>query len=119
MQPGNDLKERVEYFSDWDYQIKVAGVKFRQSELDELYGRDWNEVEITCVPEPENQYDRNAIKIMAGDLHIGYFPATVAEAFSDARKSDYFSKVKCALIYITDGKRGQGIRTAKIALKEI
>ncbi len=115
--PGNDLKERVEYFADWDYNIKVAGVKFRQSELDELYERDWNKVEITCVPEPDNKYDPNAIKILADGVLIGYFPATVAEAFSDAKDSGYFNNIKCALIYVTSGDGGKFI-TAKVALKE-
>jgi hypothetical protein len=115
--PGNDLKQRVEYFADWDYNIKVAGVKFRQNELGELYGKDWNKVVITCVPEPDNKYDANAIKILADDVHIGYFPANVAEAFSDAEKSDYFNNIKCALIYVTSGDGGKFI-TAKIALKE-
>lgn len=116
MMPGNDLKARVEYFSDWDYNIKIAGVKFRQKELGELYEADWNALEINLVPEPDNKYDPNAVMIMANHTHIGYLPAMVAEAFS---QSTDVTKYKCALIYITSGERGKGIRTAKIALKEI
>ena len=116
--PGNDLKERVEFFSDYDYQIKVAGVKFRQSELGELYGEDWNELRVVLQPEPENKYDPNAIAIYAGiegPIQMGYLPAMVApHLLSNMNDGKEYT---CALVYITSGNRGK-IRTAKIALKE-
>lgn len=118
MVPGNDLKARVEYFGDWDYQIKVAGVKFRQSELDELYGEDWNELQVALQQEPENKYDPNAIAIYAGTegpIQIGYIPATVAVPLNQMINEG--KEFECALVYITSGNRGK-IRTAKIALKE-
>lgn len=121
--PGNDLKERVEYFADWDYNIKIAGVKFRQTELDELYEANWNDVQVRLEPEPTNAFDPNAIKIYASLKHVGYIPATVAEPLNQLIKDGH--EYECALIYITNnhqgkaaGKGGKGIRTAKIALKE-
>lgn len=120
MQPGNDIKQRVEYFSDWDYNIKVAGVKFRQRELDELYEEDWNDLQVEIQAEPENKYDSNAIAIWVNrpnkdSIQMGYIPAMVAEALHDSGTD--ITKFKCALVYITSGDRGK-IRTAKIALKE-
>lgn len=120
---GNDLKQRVEYYNEWDYNIKVAGVKFRQKELDELYEVSWNDVQIELEPEPTNEYDPNAIKIYASLKHIGYIPAMVAPHINQMLKDG--KKFECALIYITNnhkgaaaGRGGKGIRTAKIALKE-
>ena len=113
--PANDLKARVEYFSDWEYQIKIAGVKFRQSELGEMYGEDWNKVEVQLVPEPTNAYDPNAIAIYANDIQLGYIPAMVATHLSKSINEG--KEYECALVYITEGNRGK-IRTGKIALKE-
>ena len=117
MVPGNDLKARVEYFSEWDYNIKVAGVSFRQIELGELYEADWNSVQIELEEDPTNEVDPNAIKIYASLKHIGFIPALVAPYIKDLLNNG--EKFECALIYITDGKRGKGIRTAKIALRRI
>lgn len=115
MTPGNDLKARVEYFADWDYNIKVAGVSFRQRELDELYEADWNQVQIELQEDPDNEVDPNAIKILASVKHIGYIPALVAPYIKDLLNNG--EQFECALIYVTDGKRGKGIRTAKIAAR--
>lgn len=118
--PGNDLKERVEFFSDYDYQIKVAGVKFRQRELDELYGEDWNELQVDLQHEPENKYDKNAIAIWINrpnqdSIQLGYIPAMVAPHLLSNMNDG--KEYECALVYITSGNRGK-IRTAKIAIKE-
>lgn len=125
--PGNDLKARVEFYSDWDYNIKVAGVKFRQSELDKLYEVDWNQVQIDLQEEPENKFDPNAIAIWANQastdsIQVGYIPATVAPHIKEMLNNG--ETFECALIYITDNTRGraaqrggQGIRTAKIAVR--
>lgn len=31
---------------------------------------------VTLVPEPQNPYDANAIKVLHGDVHLGYIPKT-------------------------------------------
>lgn len=56
----------------------IAGVKFRPGanvHLDSLEeGTD-----LTLVPEPTNKYDRHAIKVMSGDMFVGYVPKDLAE----------------------------------------
>lgn len=58
----------------------IAGVKFRpdyrlvQKELD---GKDWTTYPISLIGEPSNQYDKYAVKIMAGGRHIGYVPKPI------------------------------------------
>lgn len=111
--PGNNLKERVQFFAEWDYNIKIAGVSFRQKELGKLYERDWNQVSVRIEPEPDNKYDANAVAVYADDIHVGYIPGLVAPHITSLiNKGQTF---KCALIYITNGNRG--VRTGKIALQ--
>ena len=50
--------------------LKIAGINHR-SGIGKYVGR----VECALVSEPENEYDHNAIKVVAGDSHhLGYIP---------------------------------------------
>ena len=51
--------------------LSIAGINHRTG-IDRYVGR----VECTLVPEPENEFDPNAIKIVAEDRHhLGYIPS--------------------------------------------
>ena len=51
--------------------LKIASINYR-SNIDKYVGR----VECALVPEPENEYDPDAIKIVADDRHhLGYIPS--------------------------------------------
>lgn len=55
--------------------LKIAGINHRQS-ISRYIGR----VECALVPEPDNEYDPNAIKIVAEDRHhLGYIPSGQTE----------------------------------------
>ena len=110
---ANNLKENVEIYKDWDYNIKAAGIKFHQAELSQLYPKDWANLEIELVPEPENQYDPNAIKIMVDDLHVGYVPAIIAQAM--AKQLETGTRFDMKVIYIT-ANLGKKSHTIKLAL---
>ena len=50
--------------------LKIAGINYR-SGIGKYVGR----VECALVPEPDNEYDSNAIKVIAEDRHhLGYIP---------------------------------------------
>lgn len=50
--------------------LKIAGINYR-SGIGKYVGR----VECALVPEPDNEYDANAIKVVAEDRHhLGYIP---------------------------------------------
>lgn len=110
---ANNLKENVEFYQDWDYNIKAAGVTVRQAELSQLYPKDWAHIDIKLVREPDNQYDANAIKVMADGLHVGYIPALVAQSM--AKQLDQGQQFKVNVIYITPSA-DKKIHTIKIAL---
>ena len=51
--------------------LKIAGINHRQG-INRYVGR----VECALVPEPENEFDPNAIKVVAEDSHhLGYIPS--------------------------------------------
>ena len=51
--------------------LNIAGINYR-SNIAKYVGR----VECALVPEPENEFDKNAIKIVAEDRHhLGYIPS--------------------------------------------
>lgn len=55
--------------------LKIAGINYR-SNIGKYVGR----VECALVPEPENEYDPDAIKIVADDRHhLGYIPTDQTE----------------------------------------
>lgn len=55
--------------------LKIAGINYRGN-IDKYVGR----VECALVPEPENEYDPDAIKIVADDRHhLGYIPTDQTE----------------------------------------
>lgn len=112
----NDLKENVEKFADWDYNIKVAGVKFKQEELAKIYDRDWSMCAVSLEPDPENPVDPNAIKVFVDGIWCGFLPAAVAKAVTDSEllKDSY----QAALVYVTGGADNK-FRTAKIAVRRI
>ena len=57
-------------------EFYIAGVKFHQmgtviKELDEG-------MELDLLPEPDNKFDANAVKIMYEDVMCGYVPKTIS-----------------------------------------
>ena len=51
---------------------------------------------ITHTPEPANIYDPNAIKLMVGDIHIGYMPKELCKPYSESAINNrgYISQIK-------------------------
>ena len=55
--------------------LKIAGINHRQG-ISRYVGR----VECALVPEPDNEYDKDAIKVVAEDRHhLGYIPSGQTE----------------------------------------
>ena len=53
-------------------QFEVAGVMYRMAAYRQA--RVARGDRLTLVLEPDNKYDAKAIKVMKGDLHVGYVP---------------------------------------------
>lgn len=53
-------------------QFEVAGVNYRIEDFRKAEVK-YGDV-LALVPEPTNPYDRNAVKVMKGTIHIGFVP---------------------------------------------
>ena len=70
--PWPELRDDGGYLSMYENLriLKIAGINFRQG-INRYTGR----VMCALVPEPDNEYDQDAIKIVAEDRHhLGYIP---------------------------------------------
>ena len=86
----NGIPEYAKYYSN-------LSTKELREELEE-YGlkvfkyQDLNFFNIELVPEVDNKYDPNAIKVLIFNNHVGYVPATVAKTirrYFDNKKYDF------------------------------
>jgi len=76
-----------------EIKFYVAGVQHHQYKqcLQEL-----SEIELLkMVPEPDNRYDPNAIKLMFGEYQIGYVPKKFSAVVSAALE---ISNVECEIV---------------------
>jgi len=93
---------------------KLAGVTFpknAQTTLPKLNTGD----EITLIREPENQYDKNAIRTEALGERIGFLPAHVAREL--AHRMDNGENFKCIVAQITGG--GDKTYGCNVELEEV
>jgi hypothetical protein len=64
----------------------LAGVAHRPGARERL-ARLIHGEELTLIREPENPFDKNAVAVYDGDLHLGYVPAADAPAVVRALQS--------------------------------
>ena len=62
-----------------------------------VYQYKFNPTSIDLIPEPENQYDKNAVKIILNDRHVGYIRASEAVGSVDLFNSDRVKRVQVAI----------------------
>ena len=62
--------------------LPIVGIKFRPRETKALLTTFNPSTPITLEPEPDNKYDRFALKVMHNGTHCGYVPATHCQIFS-------------------------------------
>ena len=71
--------------------LKVAGMNFRQG-----MNRYKGFIDAALVPEPKNEYDSNAIKVVAIDgHHLGYVPAEQTDFVRSLAANEFPYKCKC------------------------
>lgn len=102
---------------------KVAGVTFggRQKILQRLLkGKDMQDIMVFLDPEPENQYDPNAIKVLAvpSREQIGYIPREACEDMLWALEQGRVHNRQRATIGCTAKKNGGFIYWASLRVYE-
>ena len=74
--------------------LNVAGMSFRQG-----MGRYKGFIDAALVPEPSNEFDPNAIKIVAIDRHhLGYIPADQTDFVRSLTGESFPYRCKCEVI---------------------
>ena len=63
------------------HQTYIAGVKFRMGAADILAALD-DGSEVILEPEPTNQYDPHAVRVMSGNRHVGFVPRDLSQEVS-------------------------------------
>lgn len=70
------IKALAEYHeNDW-YTTSTKEIREAGMDDERIYQYDFNICKVDFVDEPDNPYDKNAIKIIFDDEHIGYVPKT-------------------------------------------
>lgn len=64
------------------HETYIAGVKFRPGVPDYMAGLP-ADAEFDLEPEPTNEYDPNAVKVLNGGVHVGYVPRDLAPEIGD------------------------------------
>ena len=59
---------------DHTMTVSVAGINYRKKTAAQLCKGKQIEVAGQLIPDPDNEYDPDAIKICVGDYHLGYVP---------------------------------------------
>jgi hypothetical protein len=78
----------------------VAGMNFRQG-----MNRYKGFIDAALVPEPKNEYDKNAIKVVSIDgHHLGYVPAEQTDFVRSLTANEFPYKCKCEVCEGFDGE---------------
>jgi hypothetical protein len=91
-----DMPTYVKLPSDGVYEYRVSGVMNYQDNLRSIisniprknYRDGWLTAWANLVPEPDNSFDGNAIKIVFDGHHVGYIPARDTHVFHRAIESN-------------------------------
>lgn len=75
-QACQELKKGVQVELNPAFWFNVSGTTFHKTELKFLEDMEINfkDMKAELVPDPDNPYDANAIKVVVDDQHIGYVP---------------------------------------------
>lgn len=74
----NGIPEYAKYYGD--LSSKEIREEVEEYGLKVFKYRDLDIFNIELIPETDNKYDSNAIKVLIFDNHVGYVPATVAKS---------------------------------------
>lgn len=82
--------------------LKIAGINYRQGII-----RYTGRVMATLVPEPQNEFDPNAIKIVAEDRHhLGYIPTNQTDFVRSLTDESFPYRCECHIYQAEDEDDG-------------
>lgn len=94
--------------------LKIAGINHRQG-----IGRYIGRVECVLVPEPQNEYDPNAIKVVASDRHhLGYIPSDMTDFVRTMAGEEFPMRCTCFIKEIEDEFDGHKFFVGHVYIKQ-
>lgn len=94
--------------------LKIAGINHRQG-----IGRYIGRVECALVPEPHNEYDPNAIKVVASDRHhLGYIPSDMTDFVRSMAGDELPMRCTCFIKEVEDENDGHKFFVGFVYIKQ-
>ena len=94
--------------------LKIAGINHRQG-INRYIGR----VECALVPEPQNEYDPNAIKVVASDRHhLGYIPSDMTDFVRSMAGEEFPMRCACFIDEVEDEFDGHKFYVGYVYIKQ-
>lgn len=94
--------------------LKIAGINHRQ-DIYRYIGR----VECALVPEPQNEYDPNAIKVVASDRHhLGYIPSDMTDFVRSMAGEEFPMRCTCFIDEVEDEFDGHKFYVGYVYIKQ-
>ena len=79
-----NLKKILE-FLEYDYEFG----QYKENGYLEPKNSEYYTQKMSLEREPENEHDKNAIKVMVGNIHLGYVPKKLARKMAKLLDADY------------------------------
>lgn len=94
--------------------LKIAGINHRQ-DINRYIGR----VECALVPEPQNEYNPNAIKVVASDRHhLGYIPSDMTDFVRSMAGEEFPMRCTCFIDEVEDEFDGHKFYVGYVYIKQ-
>lgn len=96
----DDFVEQLGSYN-YDYDEKASDLKESYDSGDRIYQYDFSGLKAELVPEPENEYDPNAVKVMVNGIQVGHVKKGSCSRVKNLMKSPDFVRID---IEISGGK---------------
>ena len=101
-----NLKKILE-FLEYDYEFG----QYKENGYLEPKNSEYYTQKMSLEREPENKHDKNAIKVMVGNIHLGYVPKKLARKMAKLLDADYNYISELELMDDSNGNYNIGIVT--------
>lgn len=91
-----DLVEKLGE-QDPDYNCSAAELKETYYDGDKIYEYDFSGLKAELVPEPENEYDKNAVKVIVNGVQVGYIKKGSCTRVKNLMASPDFAGVEVSI----------------------
>ena len=94
-----------------NYQKEIESIGYENSDFDltkselieedlvneKIYRINFEPIKTELIPEPENPYDKNAIKVIVDGVHVGYIKKGSCAHVKNLLSSDMIEKISCEI----------------------